>query len=152
MISRNFRFIFHLYSPDPTLAFPVFDEDGEVDVEFLGNNRDRLANSVIGEIAKIDPNIQIDQSVSTEDELDVHIVFTSESGEYVLDLITDLDNWPQPNESLAKKKMEAITSKELGQRWWIHHLTLPDGSELDCDVINKEAEEIAISQIDTLCV
>lgn len=141
-----------MYSPDPTLAFPVLDEDGDEDIEFLGNHRSRLANSAINEIAKIDPNIQIDKSASTEDELDVHIVFTSESGNYTLDLITDLDNWPQPDEVLAQERLKAITNKELGQRWWIHHITLPDGSELICDIVDKDVETAVINQIDNFMV
>lgn len=145
MKRREITFTLHLYSADPQYTIPATHQWGE-DIEFNGNERANLYHHSTHFLNAIcDGKLHFSAEDSSWGVLLMRNTFyIGEEGDehyqFVVNFLTDSHPWPQRDAEACKERKWKADHGELGQAWWIHHITLPDGQELDVDTVTKDAE------------
>ena len=135
-LRKELTFTFHLYSIDPQYTIPGTIEYGE-DIECLSRCRSPLIRACQEVIHSKLQNFTLNKEDSVNSLMLVRLAYESknETFQYVLNFLIDSKVWPQRDPVLCAERKRLVDSGQLGQNWWIHHIDLPDGSELDVDDI-----------------
>lgn len=134
MKELRLKFTLHLYTLHSNLNHICYDEDDEIDEEFL-NDRWNLLNNVHKILKTLTAGLKSESETSHWDPMFWECTYRDKDTKYVIDLITD------PQTCLYDGKSNSTRT------WIIHHLDLPDGSSIiksrfDLDDYNKIKEAI----------
>jgi len=147
MRTLNYTFTFHLYPADLRLTNPGYDENGDEDTEFNGNYRDSARRAAAYALLQSVPNLVYDPEEEVHTPQEVTVAYKTRDSKYILRIVTDINAWPQKDPEICKQRKAQADRNELGQKWWIHHLSFPDGTTLDCDTITCPEEEAIASYV-----
>lgn len=135
MVYIDCEIIFHLYSIDETLKHPGLDEDGDVDIEFVGNILVPSIDRCLYGIWAADPKLTLIPEASSPNDLPFFANYVYEHNGITVNMRARVDckPWPQKKTEEVRQRQQWAANGELGQRWWIHHITLPGNEEVDGD-------------------
>lgn len=130
------EFVFHLYTIKEELKHPGMSEFGTYDVAFVGSDFVPCCNQCFYGVLAADKKLKFVPEVSSPKEAKLYAEAAYERGDdltVVLRARIDCRPWPERDTEYVTQLKQQLARGELSQRWWFHHITLPDGSVIETD-------------------
>lgn len=137
MVHSNFNMTFHLYSIVDDLSIPGIDEFDETDSLLVSTQIVPCIDNCFVGMRYAAPNMKFIESTIAMNSLS--FVGTCTDGEYAItfNCSVDCNPWPAYSSKHWAKLQNLTKQDRVGQLWWLHHITLPNGS-----IIDEEACEL----------
>lgn len=149
-VSKEITIVLHLYTSEPDrFQIPATIEYGE-DIEFNENYRGRILEDINHTLYHDYKDFKFNGEESLKTVLLTRYIYEHKEYDvqFIVNILTDSNPWPQKDPDECFRRKELADNGALGQSWWIHHITLPDGTVIDdCDKIRKSVRDQCVAAV-----